>query len=151
MTISTQTLTEAGRLLSTVLVDSIEILDVGNPVTVGINVERSLTAVSGTVVGSPLPGLLGNTPGAVKGLVQTTALANAVESRSDSVYSIKVDHSTSLKRGQAVRVLSCAREPELVGKVLLVDKVGLNGLSMIRKAVASDFDVVNQEGKAGLQ
>jgi hypothetical protein len=41
-------------------------------------------------------------------------------------------------------------EPDLVGKVLLLDKVSQNGLAMLRKAVASDFDMVNQEGKGGL-
>ena len=86
----------------------------------------------------------------IAGLVQTTTLANAVESRVDSVYSVKVARGTVIAAGQAIRVVTCLAEPDLVGKVLLLDKVSKNGLAMIRKAVASDFEVVNQEGKGGL-
>lgn len=136
MTMSTQTLDEAGRqVAAAVLLDMVQIHDVGNPVTVGIHVTRELTPV-----GKPIPGL-----------VQTTGLENAVESRTSSVYSIKVARGTDLKAGQAVKVLFCRAEPDLAHKVLLVDKVSKNGLAMIRKAVASDFEVVNQEGKAGLR
>jgi len=131
---STQTLANAALALSTVLVDSLQIMEVGDPVTVGINVTRTLTPV-----GQP-----------VAGIVQTTTLDNAAESRTDSVYSIKVARGTSLQSGQAVKVLSCLAEPDLVGQTLLVDKVSKNGLALIRKAVASDFEVVNQEGKGGL-
>jgi len=86
----------------------------------------------------------------IPGLVQTTTLANAVESRVDNTYSVKVARGTDLNAGQAVRVVSCLAEPDLVGKVLLIEKISQNGLAMIRKAVASDFKVVNQEGKGGL-
>ena len=135
MTMSTQTLAESARqLAAAVLIDSIQVLLVGPPVTQGIAVTRSLTNV-----GTP-----------VAGLVQTTTLANAVESRVDSVYSVKVARGTALAAGQAVRVITCLLDPTLVGKVLLLDKVSKNGLAMIRKAVASDFEVVNQEGKGGL-
>lgn len=134
MTMSTQTLTEASRQLAMVLIDSIQVLDVGQPVTVGINVTRTLTPV-----GTP-----------IAGLVQTTTLANAVESRTDNVYSVKVARGTVLSAGQAIRVITCLAEPDLVGKVLLLDKLSKNGLAMIRKGVASDFKVVNQEGKEGL-
>ena len=136
MTMSTQTLTEAGRqMAAAVLVDVLEILNVGPPVTVGINVTRELTKA----IEQP-----------VAGLVQSTTLANAVESRTEGVYSVKIYRGTPLKAGQAVRVMYCRMEPDLVGKVLLIDKVSLNGLAMLRKAVASDFETVNQEGKGGL-
>jgi hypothetical protein len=132
---STQTLGEAGRTLAAaVLLDTIQILDVGDPVTVGSQVTRALTPV-----GNPIPGL-----------VQTTTLQNAVESRTDNTYSVKVARGTAVQPGQAVRVVTCLAEPDLVGKVLLLDKVSQNGLAMLRKAVASDFDMVNQEGKGGL-
>jgi hypothetical protein len=135
MTMSIQTLAESGRQLSSaVLLDSIQILSVGQPVTVGINVTRELTPV-----GVPIPGL-----------VQTTTLANAVESRVDAVYSVKVAQGTEIYAGQAIRVVESIMEPNLNGKVLLLDKVTKNGLAMIRKAVASDFEQVNQEGKGNL-
>ena len=135
MTMSTQTLAESARQLATaVLIDSIQIMDVGDPVTVGFEVVRELTPV-----GEP-----------VAGLVQTSTLANAVESRVDSVYSVKVARGTALSAGQAIQVVRCIMEPDLVGKTLLLDKVSKNGLAMIRKAVASDFEQVNQEGKDGL-
>lgn len=135
MTMSTQTLAESARQLSAaVLIDSLQILDVGQPITEGFVVTRALTAV-----GEP-----------VAGLVQTTTLANASESRVDSIYSVKVPRGTVLSAGQAIRVLLCNMEPSLTGKVLLLDKVSQNGLSMIRKAVATDFEAVNQEGKGGL-
>jgi hypothetical protein len=135
MTMSTQTLTESARLLAaSVLLDSIQIYDVGAPVTVGFEVTRPLTPV-----GDP-----------VAGLVQTTTLANAAESNVESFYSVKVAQGTALNPGQAVRVLACVMEPQLVGKTLLLDKVSLNGAAMIRKAVATDFEKVNQEGKGDL-
>lgn len=135
MTMSTQTLGESARMLAAaVLLDSLQVLTVGLPVTVGINVTRALTPS-----GQP-----------VAGLVQTTTLANAVESRTDSTYSVKVAQGTPLVAGQAVRVLICLMDPSLVGKVLLLDKISQNGLAMIRKGVASDFETVNQEGKEGI-
>ena len=134
MTMSTQTLTEGARLLSTVLIDSLQIMDVAAPVTVGVNVTRDLTPV-----GQP-----------VAGLVQHTTLENAVENRTSTAYSVKVARTTALAAGQAVKVLSCAADPSLVDKVLLLDKVSQNGLAMIRKGVASDFENVNQEGKEDL-
>ena len=57
---------------------------------------------------------------------------------------------TALEAGQAVRVTVCYSEPSLVGKVLLIDKISQNGLAALRKATASDFEKVNQEGKEGL-
>jgi len=135
MTMSTPTLAEASRLLATaILRDTLQILTVGPPVTVGIQVTRSLTSVG-------LP---------VQGLVQTTTLANAVESRIDVVYSVKVRQNVLLMPGQAVRVVTCVATPSLVGKVLLIDKVTENGLAMIVKGIASDFHNVNQEGKGAL-
>jgi len=132
---STPTLDEADRLFrQNVLVDSLQIMDVGQPVTVGATVTRALTPV-----GVPVPGL-----------VQTTVLENAVESNVNTTYSIKVPRGTTLIPGQAVKVLSCRQEPGLVGEALLVDKVSLNGVAMIRKAVASSAEIVNQEGKEAL-
>lgn len=130
----TQTLARASQLLSTLLVDTIQVYDVGDPVTVGHEATRPLTPV-----GDPIPGL-----------VQTTILANAVESRVENMYSIKVAQGTALSAGQAVRVVHCTQEPSLVNKVLLLDKVSQNGLALIIKAVASDFHEVNQEGKSWL-
>ena len=134
MAMLTPILLEASRHLATVLVDEVQVYDVGAPVTVGATVTRPLTAV-----GAPVPGL-----------VQTTVLANAVEGRSEAVFSVKVARGVALDAGQAVKVLSCAAEPSLVGQVLLVDKVSRNGLSTIRKAVASVTGTVNQEGKEAL-
>lgn len=132
---STQTLAESARqLAAAVLIDSIQIHQVGSPVTVGYEVTRALTAV-----GQP-----------IAGLVQTTTLENAIESRTTSAYSVKVAQGTFLYAGQAITVVSCIMEPSLVGKTLLIDKVSQNGLAMIRKAVASDFESVNQEGKGGI-
>lgn len=131
---STQTLAEAARHLEVVLVDKIQIFNVGQPVTTGATVERPLTAV-----GEP-----------VAGLVQATVLENAVESNVSTTWSVKVARRTPLAAGQAIKVITCMADPSLVGRVLLIDKVSQNGLAMIRKGVASDFNKVNQQGKAGL-
>ena len=136
MTMSTQTLAEGARLLAGVLIDSIQIYDVGEPVTPpgGFTVIRPLTPV-----GDP-----------VAGLVQGTTLQNAIESKTETVWSVKVALATPMHTGQAIRVLSCAQQPDLVGKTLLLDKVSQNGAAMIRKGVASTVEVVNQQGKEGL-
>lgn len=134
MEMSTQTWAEAARQLSTVLIDQLQIMNVGEPVTVGHEVTRQLTPV-----GMPVPGL-----------VQTTTLLNAVESRTTNTYSVKVPQGTALKAGQAVKVLFCRLEPDLAHRVLLIDKISENGQALIRKAVASDFTNVNQQGKVGL-
>ncbi|QDF15974.1 hypothetical protein H3N89_gp09 [Microbacterium phage MonChoix] len=131
---STQTLAESSRLLALLLIDSVQILDVADPVTVGINVTRATTPV-----GDPVPAL-----------VQTTTLQNAVESTVENIYSVKVPVGTQLNPGQAVEVVTAATEPSLAGKKLLIDKVSQNGMAVLRKAVASDFTKVNQEGKEGL-
>lgn len=135
MVMSTQTLHDASALLAgAVLVDSVQLLLVGEPVTVGYEVTRPTTEV-----GDPIPAL-----------VQTTTLANAAESLVDNVYSVKVQQGTVIDPGMAVRVITCQQEPTLVGKVLLLDKVSQNGLALIRKAVATDFHTVNQQGKGDL-
>jgi hypothetical protein len=134
MTMSTQTLADASALLSGPHRDRLQILTVGTPVTMGTQVTRPLTP-RGDVV---------------PGLVQATTLENAIESQTSTTYSIKVSHGTGLVAGEAVRVVTCEREPALVGKTLLVDKVSLNGLALIRKATASDFDTVDQQGKGAL-
>lgn len=131
MVMSTQILRDAAALLARELIDTVQILNVGDPITVGPNVTRSLTPV-----GDPIPGL-----------VQTTVLANAVEGVSENIYSVKVAQGTAISAGQAVRVVTAELEPALVGKVLLLDKVSENGAALIRKAVAQDTNVVNQEGK----
>jgi len=132
---STQTLAESSRLLELLLVDEVQILDVGDPITVGRNVTRSLTPV-----GDP-----------VKALVQGTTLQNAVESTTESIWAVKVPAGTPLRAGQAVRVTKASAKSTLVGKVLYLDKVSESGIDVLRKGVASDFEKVNQEGKEGLQ
>lgn len=135
MVMSTQISHEASLLFEqAILLDSVQLLNVGQPVTVGANVTRSLTPV-----GAP-----------IAGLVQTTVLQGAIEGRTENIYSVKVPQGTVIQAGQAVKVLVCLLEPDLVGKVLLLDKVSQNGASLIRKAVASDTTVVNQEGKEAL-
>lgn len=135
MVMSTQISHEASLLFEqAILLDSVQLLNVGQPVTVGANVTRSLTPV-----GAP-----------IAGLVQTTVLQGAIEGRTENIYSVKAPQGTVIQAGQAVKVLVCLLEPDLVGKVLLLDKVSQNGASLIRKAVASDTTVVNQEGKEAL-
>lgn len=135
MAMSTQTLREAARLLQVnILLDRVQLLNVGEPVTVGHTVTRSLTPV-----GQP-----------IAGVVQTSTPQGAVESTTESIYSVKVPQGTVISAGQAVRVEACLMEPELVGKVLLLDSVSKNGLAMIRKAFAKDFESVQQQGKGGL-
>lgn len=132
---STQTLTESARLLAAAtLIDTIQIGTVGPPVTIGFEVTRELTPIGG-----PVPGL-----------VQSITLENAVESLTSTTFSVKVAQGTTLNPGNAVEVISCQQEPELVGMILLIDKVSLNGAAMIRKAVARDFETVNQEGKGDI-
>ena len=121
-------------MAAAMLVDTIQIFDVGSPVTVGTEVTRPYAPASAVI----------------PGLVQTTVLENAIESRVSSAYSIKVARGTAIHAGQAIKVITCEAEPDLVGKMLLLDKVSQNGIALIRKAVASDFEVVNQEGKEGL-
>lgn len=135
MVMSIRTSLESARLLEkTTLLDSVQLLNVGEPVTVGTQVTRSLTPV-----GEP-----------VAGLVQTSVPQGAVESTTTRIFSVKVPRATPLRAGMAVRVVTCLMEPELVGKVLLIDSVSLNGASMIRKGFASDAVVVNQQGKEAI-
>lgn len=135
MVMSTQTLSEAARLVErSILIDRINLYEAGEPDTQGFEVVRPLTPLAN----------------GVPALVQTTTLANAAESRVTNVYSIKVAQGTVLDPGTVVEVDQCVQEPSLTGKKLLVDKVSENGAAMLRKAVASDWTVVNQEGKEGL-
>lgn len=128
-------LTMSSQLIEdNVLIDKINIYEVGEPETVGFDVIRPLH-----------PHLIG-----FPALVQTTTLNNAIESAVESTYSIKVSQGVALEAGHVVEVTECVREPSLVGKRLLVDKVSQNGAAIVRKAVAHDFDNVNQEGKGGL-
>ncbi|QBZ73203.1 hypothetical protein SEA_THERESITA_10 [Microbacterium phage Theresita] len=134
MVTTTPILAEAARLLTSVFTDTVQVHNVGEPVTVGIHVTRELTPV-----GEPIPAL-----------VQTTTLENAIESRVESLYSVKVAQGTVISAGQAIEVITCQQEPDLVGKTLLLDKVSQNGAAIIRKAVATDFKNINQEGKEGI-
>lgn len=134
MVISTQILRSGAELLAQLLVDSVQLLDVGEPVTVGTQVTRSLTPV-----GQPIPGL-----------VQSVSLENAVEGRVNQAYSVKMPKDTAVHEGQAVRVMSCAAEPALVGQVVLLDTISLNGLAMLRKGTGQITRVVNQEGKEAI-
>lgn len=122
-------------MLESVLIDSVQLYSVApSPVTVGSHVSRPLSAV-----GNPVPGL-----------VQQTTLENAVESRSEALYSAKVGRATPIAAGMAVKVLTCAADPSLVGKIIFIDKVSGNGMAMIRKGVGTISEVVNTEGKEGL-
>ena len=133
MAMSTQTLDEAGRqLAAAVLIDSLQIMDVSDPITVGINVTRTATPV-----GQP-----------IQGLVQTITLESAVEGKVAQAYSVKVPRGTVLRAGQAVKVLNTRSDIDLVGKIILIDTISKNGLAMIRKGTGQDFENVNQEGKA---
>ena len=128
----TRTLAEGADLLKTnVLIDKIDVYDVGPKQTAGIHVTRPLEVYD-----------LG-----VPALVQTTSLANAAESQTVNLYSVKVASTKRLFAGQVVKVIRCERDPSLVGKHLLLDKVSQNGAAVIVKAVASDYTNVNQEGK----
>lgn len=132
--ISTQILTDASSMMETsLLVDKVDIFDVGAPITVGFEVE---TPLDPAFIGFPA-------------LVQTTTLNNAVESAVENTYSIKLPSGVAVKAGQVVEIVECDREPSFVGKKLLIDKISQNGLALIRKAVAHDYEVVNQEGKLG--
>lgn len=133
---STPILGDASSLLNVaLLIDTLDIYDVGEPVTDGIEVSRAMTLVQSDV----------------RSLVQTTTLQNAAESSTDNTYSVKVPLGTSIKAGQAIKVKTCTQEPELVGKTLYLDKVSQNGLALLRKAVASDTYNVDQQGKEGLK
>ena len=125
-------LADAGKLLSLVLVDKVQLYTVGPPVTTGIQVTRQLTAI-----GEP-----------VNGLVQTTLLANAVESLTETTWSVKVAAEVPLQGGMAVQVLMCQQDPSLVGEVLLIDRVNQSGMNLIRKGVSGCFMAVDQQGKA---
>ncbi|WNM75056.1 hypothetical protein SEA_MORRIGAN_11 [Microbacterium phage Morrigan] len=128
-------LDEAARLIEqNTLIDQLQIMNVGQPVTTGAEVTRSLDNV-----GNP-----------VAGLVQSVTLENVVEGRVTQTYSIKVARFTSLRPGQAIKVLTCRQEPDLVGQVLLVDIVSRNGAALVRKASGSIAKVVNTEGKEAL-
>lgn len=135
MVISIQTLDDASGLMTTaVLVDLINIYSVGPVQTTGTQTSRALTKLQTNI----------------PGLVQTTVLQNAVESQVVNTYSVKVPRGIALTAGLAVKVVRCVAEPGLVGKTLLLDKVSQNGLALLKKAVASDFHAVDQQGKEGL-
>lgn len=131
MVMSTPTLASAASLLDVaVLIDTLDLYDVGDQVTTGINVSRELTLVQQDI----------------RSLVQETTLANAVESATDSVYSVKVPRGTDIKAGQAIKVKTCTNDPSLIGKTLYLDKVSQNGAALIRKAVASSTYNVDRQG-----
>ena len=130
--ISTRILDDASSMLATtVLVDKIDVYTRGELITVGYDTERRLDPFA---IGYPA-------------LVQSTVLANAVESTVDHVYSIKVAQATPLEAGMVVEVKECTQEPDLVGVRLLVDKMSSNGLAIIRKGVASYYSQVDPQGK----
>lgn len=135
MVMSTQTLASASALLEqAVLIDTLDLYSVGDLVTVGTETQRELTLIKADVTS----------------LVQATNLANAVESATDTTYSVKVPRSQPVQAGQAVIVKTCQADPSLVGTTLYLDKVSTNGLAMITKAVASTTYNVDQQGKGGL-
>lgn len=135
MGISTRTWDKAGGLLSSALLeDSIDLYIPGELTTVGFVTTRELDLVD-----TNLPAL-----------VQTTTLANAAESLVEHTYSIKVLRGTAIEAGMVVQVAECVLEPSLVGRKLLVDKVSENGLALLRKAVATDWTNVDQQGKGDM-
>lgn len=135
MVMSTQTLASAASLLDVaVLIDTLDLYSVGPQVTVGIEVTRELTLVQPDI----------------RSLVQATTLANAVESATETTYSVKVPRDVPIAAGQAIKVKTCVSDPSLVGKTLYLDKVSQNGAAIIRKAVASDTYNVDQQGKEDL-
>lgn len=130
--ISIPILADAASLLDVaLLIDTLDLYNVGPQITVGFGVTRELTLVEEDI----------------RSLVQETNLANAVESATTSYYSVKVPRDTPIKAGQAIKVKTCTNDPSLVGKTLYLDKVSQNGLALIRKAVASDSYQVDQQGK----
>jgi len=131
----TQTLAEASANLRYLLVDVLNLYTPGDTITNGdFTVTRGLSPVA-----------LG-----VPGLVQTVTLPNADGGISQSNYSIKVGPGVVLDPGMVVEVGQCEREPALTGRRFLVESVSQNGLALIRKAVASDFTAVDQQGKESM-
>lgn len=133
MVISTQILTNASNLLARVLVDSLQVSSAGRLETNGIHASKQLTTV------------VAETPG----LVQTVVVPTTQGSHTQLIYSIKVDREIQLQPGHIVTVLSCGREPDLVGQEFLVDEVSHNGLSLIKKATVTKLTNVDQQGKVG--
>lgn len=134
MAMLTQTLTDASKLMEKLFIDEITLYATGEPVTVGANVNIPLTLLA---TGIPA-------------LVQETTLQNAVESRTEVTYAVKVSRDTVMLRGMVVRVDACHEDPSLVGTRLLLDKVSKNGMATLRKGVAAKWENVNQEGKGAL-
>lgn len=134
MTMSTLIWSKGAALLEQLLIDSVQIMSVGQPVTVGAQVTRTLTPV-----GAP-----------IAGLVQSVSLENAAEGRVNQLYSVKLPVGTAIEEGQAVKVLASELEPELVGQVVLLETVSRNGLAMLRKGTGQVSRIVNQEGKEAL-
>jgi len=118
-------------MAASVLVDKVDVYTRGELVTIGYNTERQLHPYA---IGYPA-------------LVQSTVLANAVESTVAHTYSIKVAQATPLEAGMVVEVKQCAQEPDLVGTKLLIEKMSSNGLAIIRKGVASYYSQVDPQGK----
>lgn len=132
MVISTPMLASASRLMDVaLLIDTLDLYDVGDLVTTGVHTTRELTLVQADV----------------RSLVQATTLQNAIESATSTTYSVKVPRATAIKAGQAIKVKTCTNDPSLVGTTLYLDKVSHNGLALIRKAVASVTYNVDQQGK----
>ena len=75
MTMSTPTLHEASCLLETVLIDLVQIMDVGDPVTVGIHVTRSLIPVGTSLASSPASAASSLRVGARRARTETRSLA----------------------------------------------------------------------------
>ena len=135
MVMPTQILTNASEILSTVLIQTLQVYNVGEPTTKGIKVSRELQED-----GEPIPGL-----------VQSILATNLGESKQEYSYSIKVPRGVPLRPGQVVEVLTSPMEPELMYKKFLIKKISYNGASLIRKATADSWESLNQEGKGELQ
>lgn len=131
MVMSIPTLASAASLMSVaVLIDTLDLYDVGPVRTNGTRTERTLTLVEEDVAT----------------LVQATTLQGAVESAVETLYSVKFERTTVVKAGQAIKVKTCNEDPSLVGKTLYLTKVSENGAALIRKAIAATSVNVDQQG-----
>lgn len=127
-------LSDASALMvKTLLIDRVDIYQVK-----GTHVEGFKTVVDACCTYQDEPAL-----------VQTVALQSG-EDLLMSSFSVKVGPHVNLIAGDRVKVISCEREPDLVGVELLVDQVSYNGLSLLRKGVATIPVRVDGQGKGAL-
>lgn len=135
MAISTQTLANASSLMERELMrDRVRLYELGPERSVGYRVVRDRTLIQ-----ADLPAL-----------VQTTDVASDAESFVSTFFSIKLPQSTPVVTGHLVEVTQCEREPHLIGKTLLVERVSFNGLALLRKAIARGYTTLDSQGKGAV-